>query len=176
MQRPADRRGVTGHAKPMFIAAAPMELIMAGSAPDRRLLGYFACNSGGANEHQYRKSAPAQRQRKENGSVLAKECSAVSARRPKVIDAPLWRIFFGGHPVSFVRKQKKWGGKKPFSKGHSPLVFGYFLQEQKVTRPQAKPTLSFFLERKAVAGLPPLRISKGSALYKKSPCPKTWAF
>ena len=105
------RRGVSRHAKPLIIAAAPMEIVIDFRAIVQRLLGYFACGCGGAIEHQYRKSAPAQRQRKENGSVLAKECSAVSARRPKVIDAPLWRIFFGGHPVSFVRKQKKWGGK-----------------------------------------------------------------
>ena len=52
MQRSIDRRGVTGHAKPLIIAAAPMEFVKAGMAIEQRLLGYFACNNGGANEHQ----------------------------------------------------------------------------------------------------------------------------
>ena len=66
------RRGVTGHAKPLIIAAAPMEIVIAGTAIGGRLLVWFACECGGANERQYRKFAPEQRKWKENGSVLTK--------------------------------------------------------------------------------------------------------
>ena len=58
--------------KPLFIAAAPMELVIVGSAIDGLLLGYFACGCGGANERISCKSAPEQRQRKEKNSVLTK--------------------------------------------------------------------------------------------------------
>ena len=66
---------------------------------------------GGTNERKPYKSTPQQRQRKQKDCVLTKEFPVVSGKKPKDFDAPLWRIFFGGHPVSFVRKQKKWGGK-----------------------------------------------------------------
>ena len=64
VQRSIDRHGVTGHAKPLIIAAAPMVVVIAGTAIDWHLHSRFACGCGGANEHQYRKSAPEQRQRK----------------------------------------------------------------------------------------------------------------
>ena len=67
---PTDRRGVSRHAKPLFPAAAPMERVIAGMAPERRLLFKFACGCGSANERKPHKSAPAQRQRKEDSSVL----------------------------------------------------------------------------------------------------------
>ena len=38
MQCSTDRRGVSRHAKPLFIAAALLELVKAGSAYDERLL------------------------------------------------------------------------------------------------------------------------------------------
>ena len=70
VRRSADRRKVIGYAKPLFPAAAPMELAKVCRAIEWRLLFKFVCGCGSANE---RKPEPEQRQRKENGSVLPKE-------------------------------------------------------------------------------------------------------
>ena len=74
-------------------------------------------------EHLYRKSAPAQRQRKENGSVLTKEFPAVSGEKPKVTDAPLWRIFFGGSTPFLLYANKRNGVEKRRSPKGAALWF-----------------------------------------------------
>ena len=116
MQRSTDRRGVSRHAQPLIIAAAPMERVIDFRATERRLHCTFACCCVGAIERISRKSAPAQRQRKEKYCVLAKEFPIVRGRRPKVTDAPLWRIFFGGSTPFLLYANKRNGvEKKRFS-------------------------------------------------------------
>ena len=116
MQRSTDRRVVNRHAKPLFIAAAPMELVIAGSAIEWRLHSRFACCRGGATERKTHKFAPAQRQRKEKDSVLTKGFPIVRGRRPKDFDAPLLRIFFGGSTPFLLYANKRNGvEKKRFS-------------------------------------------------------------
>ena len=58
------RRGVSRHTKPLFIAAAPLEFVIAGTAIGQRLPFKFTCCYGGANERKPHKFAPEQRQRK----------------------------------------------------------------------------------------------------------------
>ena len=58
VHRSTDRRGVSRHAKPLFPAAAPMELVIAGSAIEQRLHGCFAIGAAAlpstniASQHQ----------------------------------------------------------------------------------------------------------------------------
>ena len=67
-----DRRRLNRHAKPLIPAAAPMVVVKDFRAVGQRLRRKFACCCGGANEHKPHKASPAQRQRKENDSVLTK--------------------------------------------------------------------------------------------------------
>ena len=81
------RRGVSRHAKPLIIAAAPMAVVIDFRAVGWHLRCIFACGCGGAIEHQYRKSAPVQRQRKVEDCVLPKE-SAELLRHSKNMAVP----------------------------------------------------------------------------------------
>ena len=84
------RRGVSRHAVPLFIAAAPMELVVVSRANGQRLRYNFACGCYGATERKPHKSAPAQRQRKENGSVLTKKsANLLRHRKNKTMPVPL---------------------------------------------------------------------------------------
>ena len=136
MQRSIDRRGVSRHMKPLIPAAAPMVLVIAGSAIGRRLHSKFACCCGSAIERISHKSPPAQRQRKENGSVLAKEFPIVRGRRPKDFDAPLWRIFFGGSTPFLLYANKRNGVEKTVPQRAQPFGSCYLLFIQKVTPPE----------------------------------------
>ena len=107
------RRGVSRHAKPLIIAAAPMEIVIDFRAIVQRLLGYFACGCGGAIEHQYRKSAPAQRQRKEKDCVLPKE-SAELLRHGKNKTMPVpTKGYTGDYPLCVLLVTFRTNEKSP---------------------------------------------------------------
>ena len=76
-----------------------MAVVIDFRAVDRRLLCWFACCYGGANEHLYHKSAPDQRQRKENDSVLPKESeNLLRHRKNKVMPDPI-KGYTGDYPL-----------------------------------------------------------------------------
>ena len=81
VRRSIDRRVVSRHAKPLIIAAAPMELVIVGTAIGKRLHWWLACGCGNANERKPHKSAPVQRQRKEKNCVLTKESVEILRHR-----------------------------------------------------------------------------------------------
>ena len=94
-----DRRGVTGHTKPLIIAAAPMEIVIACSAINWRLLVYFACCCGSAIGHLYRKSAPDQRQRKEGDCVLTKESAELQGQSRSSVAPDPSKGYTGDYPL-----------------------------------------------------------------------------
>ena len=58
------RRGVSRHTKPLFIAIAPMAVVIDFRAVGWRLRCMFACGCGSTTERKPYKSTPDQRQRK----------------------------------------------------------------------------------------------------------------
>ena len=117
-----------------------MVVVIAGTAIDWRLHSRFACGCGGANEHQYRKSAPEQRQRKENGSVLLRELSSVSGENPKGFGALLWRIFFGCSTPFLLYANKRNGVEKNLHRvpGDAPAAASAEIERQRLNEVVSK--------------------------------------
>ena len=81
------------------------------------------------------KSAPEQRQRKENGSVLLREFSSVSGENPKGFGAPLWRIFFGGSTPFLLYANKRNGVERNCHRasGDAPVAAPAEIERQRLT-------------------------------------------
>ena len=103
VQPPTDRRGVTGHAKPLIIAAAPMAFVKVCRADGQRLLLKLACGCGAllsafpASPHQSsgsgkRRAASYRRSRQDFcGRAQAKLCQTLLRGTQGIIPcAILW--------------------------------------------------------------------------------------